>query len=542
LSKRFILIILAFVFAGGAARAENDPPPHWNLLIETLRQMRGVMESSDAGFPRDPQKISTIRQSVELLTREENAKRLVDYLVGTGMTQPEFGRLMVDYEALNMRNRAGLDKELLGDLFFETFRDGLGLSDKPTPQRKYFLEAVDKEVAQAAQILRPTGPMQVAEDRLAIGTTRMQRIAYGAMILGGLAIGETVYQAAPHLGFGDIPIEHTIAPIAAAVAAMRTGFKYFWPMTQAWFSKRFLRGRYHDLVAAGKETLEMDRKTGLPRVAEKARPTGPAVLSEEDAALDALFADKHPDTTEALFDVAIDSYSKGFPERADKIFREIAQREQQSDLGRLAGKARDSIKAHKELDKGVFRLKRNYLAGWIGGTTAGLAVIIYAIAAKRPDLMPLSQALMFHGIGIAGAAEFFTHIWSGPSEESIRRRTMTERDAFAQSLIALLNEGKTADGGSRRSFDSKKFAVDMVEALAKHKGTGSLPESLRTIARGVLHQFNEDAAMSFLILKAQDRIYTEAVERRESPEKKGLVLNDSYERKKACLQKLRDLK
>jgi hypothetical protein len=523
------------------AHAEQERAPrHWNLMFETLHEMRTVLEVVESGGQPEPAQLESIKSSVQILTRYEDSSRLVDYLIGAGKGQA--GPFLVDYQVVSLYASTGKNEKLIRALGFDELREGLGFAENATPQRKHFLETLKKEMARVEAILEPADKVFAAQNDLKAGTKRMEYVAFITMLIAGLGMGDLAYQNVHLFGLNHIPLERVAASIGAGISTTVGGFNTLWPRVQEWFSKTFLRSRYHRLIDASVRLLEFDLDTSLPRVTEMARPTGAVVQAQEDAALDALFTVKNPAVTEALFEVAVDSLEKGYTKRADKVFREIVQREQESHLGRLAATARDAIAGKKAFEKEIFRFKRNHATWFVAGSALALGATLAGIWFLRPDTLSLWQAAVFQGIGIAGARALFYRLWPGAPEEKLKKHMEPAQKHFAESLTEMLREGQKAKVGYRDEFDPRRVAIDVVVALAKYQNTGDYGKFLRHGAREALQQFNDDIAMSFLIMEAQNRILDEAIGRREPADKVKDVLTKMSEHTTNCLKQLSALK
>lgn len=536
------LFIIASCLLASVAHADRAPR-HWSDLFETMRALRALTEKIDLKETPAPAEIARLREDVRAIVGSEaGAKALVDHLLGAGMG--EAGDLFKDYEVIALKRAApgspyGDTLEAAG---FRELAEGLGLAPSQNPMRGYFLARLDRELRRIEKMQLPASRVFDAQNRLTSASWIVERVAFIAMIVAGIGVGDLAFHGVSYLGLRDLPLERVAAAIGAGASTTVWGFHWLWPVLERPFAKVFTRGRYKALREACLQLLFLDIETALPRIVNMAIPHGATIQAQEDAALEALLTYRREEVTDALLTVAVANLESGFIKRSVRIFDEIIARGPTSELGQLARAMKSALEAKRDFESELARLKRRYVARNVWRSALCLGAAVGGAACLHPSAISFTQALVFHGIGIAGARALFTKLWTRYPEEELRQRLQPATDKLTESFGELLRVAQqSAQRGGRPGPKLPEVSIAILVGLARNDLPGHAGELLRKAARDALHQFDDDIAMSFLILEAQKQILGEAIRHREPAPHVQEMVNRTLSSTRNCLDQIRKL-
>ncbi len=539
--KGLIALMVGLCVDGSTALALSRPT-HWDLVLRAVSRIRESLEKIDLEETIPFERIQSISMDIDFIVSQPDETRLfVDHLIGAGKL--EAGPFLRDWQVIAMKQASAAKRpeylRILNQMGFPRLASAIGLSPEPGAGRAYLLQRIENERQRLELYQKPVGEVFDQQNQLKLGTRKLEHAAFFATLVLAVAVGDLAFYGAQYLDIRAGPVGHIAASIGLGVGVMSGMFNWVWPMLQEWFSKKFLRTKYADLVAAQIELLRSDPKTAIPQITAMAVPSGDVVTAQEDAALDALFEFDSAETTEALFGLGVNNLERGFVDRANKIFRRILERGPTTELGKLAKAVQDSIHSKKAFDKDLGKLKRKWIGRNVFRISIAIALSIVGFYLIEPDAITITRALIVQGIGFAGARALFERFWPRYPRAKLEEELAEARTRLKSSMTLLLETSVAQPPG--RGLDMRKISVDVLMGLAKSKEAGESGELLRQAAREVLHQFDDDLALHFLALGAHEQILSGAIQSREPVREVREALHKHVSHAMRCLVELSSL-
>lgn len=524
---------LVFLFFSPRLHAE---PVHWRLLLETTHDVRTMLEDVDLGVEISPERREQTRRRLRVLSEDpQEARALVSYLFGEGKNSAHL--FVVAYKSIQMKTAVETRYyDLLQEIGFTQLNDALGFTNRPGPAREFFLSCVQREFRKIDLNREPVQAILDSEGRLRSGGQWLKSASFTAMMMAGLGVGALAYNGLNYLGLRGLPVERVAGAIGAGIVSTVYGFQWLWPKVERPLAAFFLGKRYAKLFDACLQLMFLDVETAMPTLISMATQHGDSVLPQEAAALDAIISYQHPVTTDALVKLAEVHIEKGLMKRSAKILDEIIRRGPESEVGQFAVEIKSALEAKRQFEKELARLKRKYIGRNVFWSAVATLGGILGLELIEPNMINLTRAFVLQGIGLAGARMFFTKLWRRYPEEELRQKmaeqTVKLTKAFEQ-LLAFAQKKRPA--GPTEKFDVPRISVEVLVALARNELPGHAGELLRQAAREALHQFDDDVAMSFLILEGHSAILRQAISKQEPPEQLKAITEHKAVQTKQCV-------